>query len=134
MKITRHFTTENTDPYSSFEFRKADSEIRNPDGSIVFHLEGIEVPASWSQVAGDVLAQKYFRKAGVPYILNPVKEEGIPEWLWRKEADNDALSKLPQKERYGSEMKATQVFDRMAGCWAYWGYKGGYFDSEADAK
>ncbi|HCC24392.1 MAG TPA: vitamin B12-dependent ribonucleotide reductase, partial [Holosporales bacterium] len=134
MKITRHFTTENTDPYSSFEFRKADSEIRNPDGSIVFHLEGIEVPASWSQVAGDVLAQKYFRKAGVPYILKPVKEEGIPEWLWRKEADNDALSKLPQKERYGSEMKATQVFDRMAGCWAYWGYKGGYFDSEADAK
>ncbi len=134
MKITRHFTTEGTDPYSSFDFRKTDSEIRNPDGSIVFHLEGIEVPASWSQVAGDVLAQKYFRKAGVPHALKVVKEEGIPSWLWRKEADTAALSKLPEKERYGSEMTAIQVFDRLAGCWTYWGYKGGYFDSEVDAK
>lgn len=134
MKITRHFTTEGTNPYSSFDFRKTDSEIRNPDGSIVFCLEGIEVPASWSQVAGDVLAQKYFRKAGVPCALKVVKEEGIPSWLWRKEADTAALSKLPEKERYGSEMTAAQVFDRLAGCWTYWGYKGGYFDSEADAK
>ncbi|MBL8675904.1 MAG: vitamin B12-dependent ribonucleotide reductase [Alphaproteobacteria bacterium] len=134
MKITRHFTTEGTNPYSSFDFRKTDSEIRNPDGSIVFRLEGIEVPAPWSQVAGDVLAQKYFRKAGVPHILKTVKEEGVPSWLWRKEADIAALSKLPKKERYGSEMTATQVFDRLAGCWTYWGFKGGYFDSEADAK
>ncbi|MBY0273482.1 MAG: vitamin B12-dependent ribonucleotide reductase [Alphaproteobacteria bacterium] len=134
MKITRHFTTEGTNPYSSFDFRKIDSEIRNPDGSIVFHLEGIEVPTSWSQVASDVLAQKYFRKAGVPRALKVVKEEGIPSWLWRKEVDTAALSKLPEKERYGSEMTAIQVFDRLAGCWTYWGYKGGYFDSETDAK
>ncbi|MBX9621204.1 MAG: vitamin B12-dependent ribonucleotide reductase [Alphaproteobacteria bacterium] len=134
MKITRHFTIEGTNPYSFFDFRKTDSEIRNPDGSIVFRLEGIEVPASWSQVAGDVLAQKYFRKAGVPRALKAVKEDGIPSWLWRKEVDKAALSKFPEKERYGSEMTATQVFDRLAGCWTYWGYKGGYFDSEADAK
>ncbi|MBS0271036.1 MAG: vitamin B12-dependent ribonucleotide reductase [Proteobacteria bacterium] len=134
MRITRHFTKEGTDPYSSFEFRKTDSEIRNPDGSVVFHLEGIEVPASWSQVACDVLAQKYFRKAGVPRALKAVKETGIPEWLWNKEADLSALSKLPEKERYGSEMTAKQVFDRMAGCWTYWGFKGGYFDTEADAQ
>ena len=134
MKITRHFTKEGKDPYSAFEFRKTDSEIRNPDGSIVFHLEGIDVPASWSQVACDVLAQKYFRKAGVPRALKSVKEEGVPEWLWRKEADLKALSQWPDKERYGSEMTAKQVFDRMAGCWTYWGWKGGYFDSEAGAR
>ena len=117
MKVARHFTKNITDPYSLFEFRKTDSEIRNPDGSIVFHLEGIEVPAFWSQVACDVLAQKYFRKAGIPHAMKLIKEAGMPEWLWRQEADNHALSKLPEKERYGSEMTAKQVFDRMAGCW-----------------
>lgn len=134
MKVTRHFTKEGSDPYSSFAFRKTDSEIRNPDGSIVFHLEGIEVPISWSQVACDVLAQKYFRKAGVPRALKAVKESDIPEWLWRKDADVPVLSKLPEKERYSSEMTAKQVFDRMAGCWTYWGVKGGYFDTEKDAR
>ncbi len=134
MKITRHFTQEGTDLYSFFEFRQTDSEIRNPDGSIVFHLEGIEVPSSWSQVACDILAQKYFRKAGVPCALKSVKEEGVPEWLWRQEADLKTLKNLPEKERYGSEMKAQQVFDRMAGCWTYWGWKGGYFDTEMDAR
>jgi ribonucleoside-diphosphate reductase alpha chain len=134
MKVTRHFTKNISDPYSPFEFRKTDSDIRNPDGSIVFHLEAIEVPAVWSQVACDVLAQKYFRKAGVPHALKPIKEAGMPEWLWRQEADEHALSKLPEKERYGSEMTAKQVFDRMAGCWTYWGWKGGYFDGEEDAR
>ncbi len=134
MRIHRHFTKENQSPYQSFEFRKTDSEIRNPDGSIVFHLEGIEVPLAWSQVACDVLAQKYFRKAGVPRALKAVKEAGVPAWLWRQEADPKALSKYSEKERYGSEMTAQQVFDRMVGCWTYWGWKGGYFDTEADAK
>jgi ribonucleoside-diphosphate reductase alpha chain len=134
MKIARHFTKDGQDPYQTFNFKKTDSEIRNPDGSLVFHLEGIEVPTSWSQVACDVLAQKYFRKAGVPRVLKTVKEKGIPEWLWCKDADLQGLSKLPEKERYGSEMTAKQVFDRMAGCWTYWGFKGGYFDTEADAR
>lgn len=134
MKMMRHFTQEGKDPYSVFEFRKADSEIRNPDGSLVFHLEGIEIPASWSQVACDVLAQKYFRKAGVPRALKAVKEQGVPEWLWRKEADLKALSQWPEKERYGNEITAKQLFDRMAGCWTYWGWKGGYFDAESDAR
>lgn len=134
MKIARHFTKKNQDPYQSFEFRKTDSEIRNPDGSIVFHLEGIEVPTAWSQVACDVLAQKYFRKAGVPRALKSVKETDVPEWLWRQEADTKALSSRPENERFGSEMTAKQVFDRLAGCWTYWGWKGGYFDGEEDAK
>lgn len=134
MKIARHFTQPGQDPYHGFEFRKVNSEIRNPDGSIVFHLEGIEVPTSWSQVACDVLAQKYFRKAGVPRALKLVKEQGVPEWLWRQEADLKALTNLPEKEQYGSEITAKQVFNRMAGCWTYWGWKGGYFDKEEDAK
>ena len=133
MKIARYFTKNGQNPYSFFEFCKIDSEIRNPDGSSVFQLKDIEVPTSWSQVASDVLAQKYFRKAGVPCILKGIPEEGMPAWLWRKEADVAALSSLPEGERYGSEMTAKQVFDRLAGCWTYWGWKGGYFDGEEDA-
>ena len=68
MRIERHYTKANTSPYADIAFRHATSEIRNPDGSIVFRLENIEVPQAWSQVASDVLAQKYFRKAGVPAL------------------------------------------------------------------
>ena len=64
MRIKRRFTTEGQDPYAAVRFRTATSEIRNPDGSVVFQAEGIEVPDEWSQVASDILAQKYFRKAG----------------------------------------------------------------------
>jgi ribonucleoside-diphosphate reductase alpha chain len=115
-------------------FRAADSEIRNPDGSIVFQLKNVDVPATWSQVAADVLAQKYLRRAGVPLRLKPIVEPEVPAWLWRSAADEQALAELPQAERFGGERSARQVFHRMAGAWTYWGWKGGYFDSEEDAR
>ncbi|MCL4129466.1 UNVERIFIED_CONTAM: hypothetical protein GTU68_034092, partial [Idotea baltica] len=102
MKIERRFTQENKDAYADIAFHQTTSEIRNPDGSVVFSLEGVEVPESWSQVAADVIAQKYFRKAGVSADLG--------------------------------ETSSKQVFDRLAGAWAYWGWKGGMFDSESDAR
>ena len=134
MRIERHFTKKGQSPYANIEFRTATSEIRNPDGSVVFKLDEMEVPAGWSQVACDVIAQKYFRKAGVPGALKAVEEEDVPEFLWRSEADKTAIKKLPKEKRSGSETSAKQVFDRLAGTWAYWGWKGGYFDSESDAK
>ena len=115
-------------------FRAADSEIRNPDGSIVFQLKGVDVPAEWSQVAADVLAQKYFRRAGVPAQLIKIAEHDVPEWLWRSAPDQAALAELPAEARYGGEQNARQVFHRMAGAWTYWGWQGGYFDSEEDAR
>jgi len=133
MKIARHFTKEGQSPYAEIEFRQATSEIRNPDGSIVFRLENINVPSSYSQVAADILAQKYFRKAGVPVRLKKCEESGVPSFLWRSQADETALSALPQEARYGSETDARQVFDRLAGTWTYWGWKGRYFDGEEDA-
>ncbi|WP_029057200.1 vitamin B12-dependent ribonucleotide reductase [Stappia stellulata] len=134
MKIERRYTKDGQSPYAEIPFRVATSEIRNPDGSIVFRLENIDVPTQFSQVASDILAQKYFRKAGVPARLKPVEENTVPSWLWRKEADLEALADLPEDERYGSEIDARQVFDRLAGTWTYWGWKGGYFDGEADAQ
>src|SRR3954447_11786491 len=134
MQIRRLFTRAGDSPYADIAFRLAGSEIRNPDGSVVFKLEGIEVPSAWSQVAVDVLAQKYFRKAGVPARLKPVPEEGIPSWLCRRASDETALAELPESERVGGETSAQQVFDRMAGTWTYWGWKGRYFDREDDAR
>jgi ribonucleoside-diphosphate reductase alpha chain len=133
MKIARRYTKAGQSPYAGIAFRETVSEIRNPDGSVVFRLEGIEVPESWSQVASDVLAQKYFRKAGVPARLKRVEENDVPSFLWRSVADEVALATLPEDKRLGSEISSKQVFDRLAGCWTYWGWKGGYFTSEDDA-
>ena len=134
MQIKRHFTKDGVSPYAAIKFRQATSEIRNPDGSVVFSQSGIEVPEAWSQVASDVLAQKYFRKAGVPAKLKRVEENAVPSWLWRSAPDEAALKKLPKEKRFTGEFSAKQVFDRLAGTWTYWGWKGGYFDSEADAR
>src|SRR6202162_6099041 len=134
MRIERRYTKRGRSPYDGIAFRLTTSEIRNPDGSIVFRLENMEVPEHWSQVATDVLAQKYFRKAGVPKKLKRVEEENVPSWLWRAVADERALEALPKGERSVGGISAEQVFDRLAGTWTYWGWKGGYFDREEDAQ
>ena len=134
MRVRRRFTEEGKSPYGGIPFRNATSEIRNPDGTVVFRLERFEVPEDWSQVACDVIAQKYFRKAGVPACLKTVEENDVPSFLWRKVADEEALAGLPEDQREIGETSAKSVFDRLAGTWAYWGWKGGYFDSDADAR
>lgn len=133
MRIERRFTKAGQSPYADIEFRKATSEIKNPDGSVVFRLENIDVPAQFSQVAADILAQKYFRKAGVPAKLKRVEENEVPSFLWRSVPDEAAMKDLPKESQTGSETDARQVFDRLAGTWTYWGWKGGYFSSEEDA-
>ena len=126
MKIKRNFTTAGKCAYDDIKFTTTSSEIKNPDGSIVFQLENVEVPENWSQVASDVIAQKYFRKAGVPTRTKKVKEKDVPEFLWRSVPAADAS--------FTGETSSKQVFDRLAGAWAYWGWKGGYFSSEKDAQ
>jgi ribonucleoside-diphosphate reductase alpha chain len=133
MRIERRFTEAGKSPYDAIPFRESGSEIRNPDGSVVFSLARFAVPERWSQVAADILAQKYFRKAGVPAKSKRVEENSVPSWLWRSIPDEEELASLPEAERYGGETDARQVFDRLAGTWTYWGWKGGYFTSEEDA-
>ena len=127
MKIERRFTKAGQDAYAEIDFVTTASEIRNPDGTIVFRLDDVEVPAAWSQVASDVIAQKYFRKAGVPTELKKVREKDVPEFLWRSVPANDDTPRT-------GEISSKQVFDRLAGAWAYWGWKGGYFTTEEDAR
>jgi len=118
MQFSRRFTTAGRDPYEGVEWTSRTSEIRNPDGTTVFHLDNVKVPSSWSSVATDVLAQKYFRRVGVPQICpdgEPVMDENGRPVL-------------------GGESDARQVFHRLAGCWTHWGEKYGYFDSEKDAE
>ena len=85
MRIERRFSTAGTDPYEGVPFAARDSRIVNPDGSVVFEAPGVTMPAGWSQVAVDIMAQKYFRKTGVGADLRAVEEDGVPAWLWRSE-------------------------------------------------
>mgnify|MGYP006273788135 CR=1 FL=1 len=126
MRIDRHFTTAGHDPYEGVEFTARESKIVNPDGSAVFAATGLLMPAAWSQVAVDIMAQKYFRKRGVPSALKHVWEADVPPWLWTSTPDEGATDE-------GGETDARQVFNRLAGTWTYWGWKHGYFDTEQDA-
>ncbi|MBM3139506.1 MAG: vitamin B12-dependent ribonucleotide reductase [Chloroflexi bacterium] len=126
MRITRRFTAAGRDPYDGVPFETRASRIVNPDGSAVFAADDIRVPARFSQVATDILAQKYFRKAGVAAALRRVPEDGVPEWLQRSEPAPGAAA--------GGETDARQTFHRLAGTWTYWGWKHGTFDAEEDAR
>jgi len=117
LKVQRFFTREGESPYTRVNFVRRTSEIRDPDGTVVFRLDNIEVPDTWSPVAVDILAQKYFRRAGIPQV----DEHGNPI------LDEDG------KQQLGGERDARQVFHRLSDCWRKWGEKYGYFDSETDA-
>ncbi|MEI7577733.1 MAG: vitamin B12-dependent ribonucleotide reductase [Armatimonadota bacterium] len=121
MKIRRYFTQSGQNPYAGINFEPRKSEIRNPDGSTVFLMENVMVPSGWSQVATDILAQKYFRKAG----LTPGKVGGV------EYAGENAAVVTPSAE---CETDSRQVFHRLAGCWRHWGEKFHYFDSADDAQ
>src|ERR1700674_208194 len=105
MKIERRFTQPGIDPLDAVEWDRRESVIREPDGTVVFEMRDLEVPKSWAQSATDILAQKYFRKAGVP------QPDGS----------------------LGKETSARQVMRRLAGCWTDWGRRYGYFDTDDDA-
>ncbi|WP_017930279.1 vitamin B12-dependent ribonucleotide reductase [Robiginitomaculum antarcticum] len=134
MRINRHFTTSGQSPYSGISFTSVRSELRDPDGTVIAAAQDFLAPEAWSQTACDILAQKYFRRAGVPAKTIAEKDDNVPEWLRPRIADIDALDAMPKADRYGGESDARQVFDRLAGCWTYWGWRGGYFDSEDDAQ
>ena len=122
----RRFTREGHDPFAALTFVPRASRIINPNGSVVFEMANIMVPEGWSQVAVDILAQKYFRRAGVAATTHKVIEDGVPEWIARSEPEPGSP--------LGGETDSRQVFRRLAGCWTYWGVKGGYFTSESDAR
>ncbi|MFP6891335.1 MAG: vitamin B12-dependent ribonucleotide reductase [Nitrospinota bacterium] len=134
MKFERLFTHSGKSSRREVNFVPRISRIINPDGTIVFEAKDILVPENWTQVAVDIIAQKYLRKAGVPAKLKKVPEEGVPDWLLRSIPDEEALSSLPEDERLGMERDSRVLFHRMAGCWTYWGWKNNYFDSEEDAR
>ncbi len=106
MEIQRRFTRSGESPYSDIAFETRTSEIRNPDGKVIFRQENVVVPSFWSQIATDILAQKYFRKRGVP------RPDGTT----------------------GGETDARQVFHRLAFTWTDWGRRYKYFTTEEDAQ
>ncbi|MEC8875369.1 MAG: vitamin B12-dependent ribonucleotide reductase [Candidatus Thermoplasmatota archaeon] len=126
LKIKRKFTDTGEDPFKKLQWSKRDVEIRNFDGSVAFSMKNVNLPDNYSQVAANVLAQKYLRKAGVPGKLRKVKETDVPIWLQKSVPDESG--------RVGEETDGKQTFRRLAGTWTYWGWKHGYFASEKDAR
>ncbi|HXB42697.1 MAG TPA: LAGLIDADG family homing endonuclease [Puia sp.] len=106
LEFARRFTKENLDVFDQFEYDYRTSVIRNPSGEVVFEMNNVEVPKQWSQIATDILAQKYFRKAGVP--------------------QPDGSS--------GRETSVKQVAHRMANCWRVWGERYNYFSTPKDGQ
>ncbi|MDR1301417.1 MAG: adenosylcobalamin-dependent ribonucleoside-diphosphate reductase [Treponema sp.] len=129
MKFERLFTDPQNGPYKDIRWEKRKSEIRNPDQKVIFEDLQVIVPAFWSQIATDIISQKYFRKAGVPadkiYAWRPW---ALPQG---QTADPDLHELLPED---GAEHDARQVFHRLAYTWMDWGRQNQYFDTEADAK
>jgi len=66
LHVPRRFTRPGVDPLDEVAWDKRRTVIANPDGSIVFQMDDVEVPAGWSQLATDIVVSKYFRKAGLP--------------------------------------------------------------------
>lgn len=118
MKIARLFTSPGENVYDRFDYTLRTSVLRNTDGSKVFEMNDVEVPVSWSQVAADILAQKYFRKTGVP----------------QRDADGNLIIGADGQPVTGSEHSIRQVAHRMVGCWQDWGKRHNYFDSDDDAQ
>ncbi|MEO8721206.1 MAG: vitamin B12-dependent ribonucleotide reductase [Ginsengibacter sp.] len=106
LHFERHFTKEGISPFEMFEYDYRTSIIKNTTGKIVFQMDNVEVPKQWSQIATDILAQKYFRKAGVP------------------QPDGGT----------GRETSIKQVAHRMAHCWRVWGERNHYFATKKDAQ
>ncbi|HUR09908.1 MAG TPA: vitamin B12-dependent ribonucleotide reductase [Flavitalea sp.] len=106
LRFTRRFTSEGVNVFDQFKYDYRTSIIRNPSGEVVFEMNNVEVPHQWSQIATDILAQKYFRKAGVP------------------QADGSL----------GRESSVKQVAHRLAHCWRVWGERNGYFATAEDAE
>ncbi len=106
LQFSRQFTQEGVSPYNMFDYDYRTSVIKNPTGEVVFQMDNVEVPKQWSQIATDILAQKYFRKAGVP------NEDGTT----------------------GRETTVKQVAHRMAHCWRVWGERYNYFATPKDAE
>jgi ribonucleoside-diphosphate reductase alpha chain len=124
MKIDRLFTKTGQGPYEGIKWERRKSEIRNPDGRVVFRLDGVVVPSAWSPIAADILAQKYLRKAGVP-------EDKAEAWrAFVPKAQQELAGPSPTA---GAEHDARQVFHRLASTWRLWGQSSGYFDGEEDA-
>ena len=117
LSIGRSFTTPGSDPLEEVAYERRTSRIKNPDGSVVFEMEGAEIPAAWSQMATDIMVSKYFRRAGTPQV----DQQGN----LLHDADGNVVT--------GPERSVRQVIRRLAGCWRHWGQQEGYFETAQDA-
>jgi len=105
LQLARLHSKEGQDVYALFEYEYRDVCIKDSEGNIIFEQKQIEVPVHWSVLSTEILAEKFFRKTGVP------QADGF----------------------LGGEHSIKQVVHRMASCWQLWGLRESYFETEKDA-
>ncbi|MDD4287776.1 MAG: vitamin B12-dependent ribonucleotide reductase [Candidatus Peribacteraceae bacterium] len=118
LSVRRLFTTPGSDPLEEVTYERRTSRIKNSDGSVVFEMDGAEVPVAWSQMATDIMVSKYFRRAGTPQV----------------DAQGNLLHDADGNVITGPERSVRQVIRRLAGCWRHWGQQEGYFETAQDAQ
>ncbi|MFO0680364.1 MAG: vitamin B12-dependent ribonucleotide reductase, partial [Polyangiaceae bacterium] len=119
VSVPRQYTSPSVNPLDAVVYERRSSTITNPDGSIVFKMEGAEVPSGWSQLATDIVISKYFRKAGM-----------------KKPGTSGATAPSAAALRAGTEGETSvrQVVNRIAHTIRDAGEDfGGYFATKADA-
>jgi len=134
MNVKRHFTLAAHDPYAGIAFEERPCEVYASGNTHSTRIAAVTVPSFWSQTAAMILARHYCRRTGIAAALTRVPENGVPDWLQRSTPDEKRIASMNPEKRYIGEHDARSVFNRMAGCWTYWGFTNGYFGSEADAR
>ncbi len=130
MRIARYFTTEGKDVYASFLLVE---KVLDPDDFSAAMVARVEVPAGWGDAALSVFAEQVLCRTPIPNLRVPVRDSAIPQWLWRHEGDAREAGDSESSARAVYEFSVRQVFDRVAGAATWWGWHGGYFDTEQDA-
>ncbi len=108
LTVQRVFTSEGEDPFDSVEWEVRDAVIKNHQGKPVFEQKDVVFPVSWSRLASNVVASKYF--------YGDLKQNGHSPY------------------EGGRENTLRQLIHRVTRTISDWGAEQGYFATEADAQ
>jgi ribonucleoside-diphosphate reductase alpha chain len=105
LSISRVYTRPGSHPFDDIAWEKRTSRIVNPDGSVVFEMRDLEVPKFWSQLATDILASKYVRKAGVPGTGREISARQVVTRIAR------SLRRHGEENGYFADSEAAGIFE-----------------------
>ena len=101
--IRRHFTRAGEDVYASVEWARRTAKISAENGDAVFEQPDVEVPESWSAIATNIVASKYFRG----HLGSPTRESSVKQLIGRVV---ETLRKWGRSGGYFADAEQEQAF------------------------